>query len=167
VVEEIIVTSNGVQVVIENQGDAAVLPEDEFWVDLYINPGIIPTGVNQIWNDLCDEGLVWGVTADGLPLAPGDTMTLTIGDAYYRPDHSNFSGTFPAGVPIYVQVDSANAETTYGAVLENHEIAGGLYNNVSGPVYSTGGVGGVPAETEPPITSGHPPTSSHNLPPRP
>jgi hypothetical protein len=29
-------------------------------------------------------------------------------------------------------VDSANAGTAYGSVLESHEIAGGAYNNVTG-----------------------------------
>ncbi len=167
VVENIIATSNSVQVVIKNQGDTAVLPADEFWVDLYINPDPIPTGVNQIWNDLCDEGLVWGVTADALPLAPGDVITLTIGDAHYWPDYSKFSGSFPAGTPVYAQVDSANTNTTYGAVLENHEITGGPYNNISGPVYPTNAIGEVPAEAELPVTGDHPPASSRNLPPRP
>ena len=165
VVESIIATGSSVQVVVKNQGDGPVT--DEFWVDVYINPDPVPTGVNQIWNDLCDEGLVWGITADALPLDPGDVIILTIGDAYYWPEYSNFSGSLPTGTQVYAQVDSASTETTYGAVLENHEITGGPYNNVSGPVYSTSGVGGVPAETEPPITSGHPPASSHNLPPRP
>ena len=35
-----------------------------------------------------------------------------------------------AGTAIYVQVDSANANTAYGAVLENHEILGESYNNI-------------------------------------
>ena len=60
-----------------NQGDAYVT--DEFWVDVYINPDPAPTAVNQIWEDLADEGLVWGVTAGALPLAPGEAITLTVG----------------------------------------------------------------------------------------
>jgi len=43
----------------------------------------------------------------------------------------------PAGTPIYVQVDAANANMTYGAVLEMHEIMGVAYNNIMGPVSST------------------------------
>ena len=62
VVANVIVTSDSVQVVIENQGDAPVLSTTPFWVDLYVNPHPIPTQVNQIWNDLCSEGIVWGVT---------------------------------------------------------------------------------------------------------
>jgi hypothetical protein len=50
-----------------------------------------------------------------------------------------------AGTP-YVQVDSANVNTTYGAVLENHEILGAPYNNIGGPVYVTGGIGEEPGE---------------------
>jgi len=112
VVQSVMATSDGVQVVIANQGAAPV-----------------PTGVNQIWPDLADEGLVWGVTAAALPLAPGDVLTLTVGDGYY--------------VPEYSQADSASTDTTYGAVLENHEITGGAYNNISSTV-STAGLAGEP-----------------------
>jgi len=168
VVENIVATRNSVQVVIKNQGDAAVLPADVFWVDLYVNPNPVPTGVNQTWDDgRCVEGVVWGVAAPALPLEPGGVITLTIGDVYYWPDYSRFSGSFPEGMPIYVQVDSANTNTTYGAVLENHEITGGPYNNISGPVYPTNAIGEVPAEAELPVTGDHPPASSRNLPPRP
>ena len=45
------------------------------------------------------------------------------------------SWPLPADASIYAQVDSYNAATTYGALLEDHELAGGEYNNVSGPVY--------------------------------
>ena len=31
---------------------------------------------------------------------------------------------------IYIQVDSANADTNYGNILETHENAGGTYNNI-------------------------------------
>ncbi len=167
VVEHIIATSNGVYVVIKNQGDAPVLSSEAFWVDLYVNPDPVPTSVNQTWGSLCHEGLVWGVVATALPLEPGDALVLTIGDAYYWPEHSNFSGSLPAGTPIYVQVDSANANTTYGAVLESHEIVGGPYNNISAAVYSTGGVGEGMAETGPPAMGGRLPASSRYLPPRP
>jgi len=40
-----------------------------------------PTRVNQTWDQLGDEGLVWGVTAAALPLAPGEAITLTVGNA--------------------------------------------------------------------------------------
>jgi uncharacterized repeat protein (TIGR01451 family) len=168
VVDDIIVTDNSVQVVIRNQGDVPVLPGDDFWVDFYVNPNPVPTGVNQIWNDgRSTQGIVWGVTAPALPLESGDVMTLTIGDAYYWPSISNFSGSIPAGTPVYAQVDSANANTTYGAVLENHEIAGGTYNNIRGLVLSRNVMGERPSEAKPPITDDRPPTSSGILPSRP
>jgi hypothetical protein len=145
-----------------------VLPGDDFWVDFYVNPNPVPTGVNQIWNDgRSTQGIVWGVTAPALPLESGDVMTLTIGDAYYWPSISNFSGSLPAGTPVYAQVDSANANTTYGAVLENHEIAGGTYNNIRGLVLSRNVMGEGPSEAKPPITDDRPPTSSGILPSRP
>jgi len=168
VVEHVAVTSDSAQVVIKNQGDAPVLSGDTFWVDLYISPNPVPTGVNQTWNDgRCSEGIVWGITAPALPLQPGGTITLTIGDAYYWLEHSNFPGSLPAGTPVYVQVDSANTDTTYGGVLEKHEVVGGPYNNISGPVYPASGTGEGLAEAELPATGDHPPASSRHLPLRP
>lgn len=131
IIEQLIVTRNGVQLTIRNQGEMPV--SNAFWVDVYINPSTPPTRVNQIWPMLAKQGLTWGVTSGALPIAPGGTLTLSIGDAYYRPDLSAFSGTLAAGTPVYGQVDSANTLTSYGAVLENHEQAGGPYNNISGP----------------------------------
>jgi len=127
-------------VVIKNQGATAVMPGNDFWVDVYIDPDPVPTAVNQIWEDLADEGLAWGVTLPpGAPFDPGRSLTLSVGDGYYRPDESNFSGFLPPGIPIYAQVDSVNRDTSYGGVLEDHEITGGVYNNISGPVYPTPG----------------------------
>jgi hypothetical protein len=130
VVDRIVATRNNVQVVIKNQGDRPVA--DEFWVDVYINPTTAPTGVNQTWRMLGTQGLVWGVTAPALPsLQPGGVLTLTVGDKYYWPSESNMSWPLNAGTLVYAQADSANANTTYGAVLENHEIIGGEYNNIA------------------------------------
>ena len=139
VVQSIIATSDGVQVMVKNQGSAPVT--DEFWVDVYINPDPAPTAVNQLWPDLADEGLVWGVTAAALPLAAGDVLTLTVGDAYYTPEHSQVAWPLSEGTPVYAQVDSVSGNTTYGAVLESHEITGGTYNNISSTV-STAGLAG-------------------------
>ncbi len=164
VVERIIATSNGAQVVIKNQGNAPVM--DEFWVDLYVNPHPVPTGVNQTWNDgRCTQGIVWGVTTAALPIAPDGMITLTYGDDYYWPSLSSF-GTLAAGTPIYVQVDSANVGTTFGAVRESHEIVNGTYNNVSGPVVSTLNVAGNPPL--PPLANAgtRPATVPNHLPPR-
>jgi hypothetical protein len=131
VVEQLTATPLGVQVVIRNQGTAAVT--NDFWVDAYIDPNPAPTGVNQIWNELADEGMVWGVTAD---LSPGEAITLTVGDEYYVPAYSQVTWPLSTGTPVYVQVDSADADAAYGAVMELHEILGRPYNNIAG-TYST------------------------------
>jgi uncharacterized repeat protein (TIGR01451 family) len=136
VVEQITATANNVTVVIKNQGDAPVT--SGFWVDLYIDPRPAPTMVNQTWDDgRSSQGMVWGVTDDALALEPGASFTLTVGDAYYWPDYSNVNWPLPVGTPVYVQVDSADVTTDYGAILEDHEMIGGPYNNISGPVLST------------------------------
>jgi hypothetical protein len=129
VVERFVAIANNVQVLIHNQGESSVV--DEFWVEIYVNPDPAPTHVNQIWNDLAGQGLVWGVTT---PLRPGEAVTLTVGDAYYVAQYSQVSWPLPIGTVIYAQVDSANADTTYGGVLEMHEILGQPYNNIAGPV---------------------------------
>jgi hypothetical protein len=144
VVERLIVTSDAVTVVVKNQGSVPVATDEEFWVDVYVAPDPAPTGVNQRWENLGSQGLCWGVTASALPLAPGDVITLTIGDAYYWPSFSNFAGSLAEGTLVYAQVDSMDACTTYGAVLENHEIAGSTYNNISSAVSTLGFVGEKP-----------------------
>jgi hypothetical protein len=130
VVQSVSVSGSNIQVVIKNQGLAAVEAkfENEFWVDLYVNPLTPPTAVNQTRETLGCAGAVWGVTTAALPqLSAGGTLTLTLNDAYYDPARSDL-GTILPGTPIYVQVDSANVATTYGAVLENHEMLGEAYN---------------------------------------
>ncbi len=126
VVDSLVATTNVVTVVIKNIGVGPVV--DAFWVDVYLNPDTPPTSVNQHWFDMGSQGIVWGITA--LPIAPTETLTLTIGDAYYQgPPTSNFS--LPLTGTIYVQVDSVNLLTDYGGVLEEHEINGGAYNNIT------------------------------------
>jgi len=161
VVQEIIASSNDVQVVIRNEGSAAVT--ESFWVDAYIDPISVPTATNQIWSDLADEGLVWCVNT---AMQPGDVIVLTVGDAYYWSELSQVSWPLIPDTPVYAQVDSYNADTTYGAVLESHEIRGGAYNNIAGPVYSTSTVSGGDA-AEPPATGDRRPPSYGDLPPRP
>jgi hypothetical protein len=136
VVQNIIATEDNIQIIIKNQGAGSVPLEHDFWVDVYINPNTPPTSVNNVWDFMGEQGLVWGVVAPGVPMQPGATITLSIGDRYYWPSLSNFSGSIPLGTPIYAQVDSANSESTYGGVLESHESAGGVYNNIAGPVLS-------------------------------
>jgi len=135
VVQSVTATRNSVQVVVKNEGNGPV--SDEFWVQVYIDPDPAPTGVNQLWYDLGDEGMLWGVTSAALPLAPGDTITLTYGDVYYWPSLSRFYKSLAAGTPVYAQVDAWNEATTYGAILESHEVTGDTYNNISGPFYRT------------------------------
>ena len=124
-----------------NQGNAVT--RDGFWVDVYIAPEPVPSAANQIWLDLADEGLAWGLTAD---LLTGKVLTLTAGGDHYADEYSQVTWPLAVGTPVYTQVDSANAETTYGAVLEIHEIVGGAYNNVGKPGYSAGTSDGVAAE---------------------
>jgi len=127
VVDELIATAEAITVVIRNRGPAAAV--DAFWVDVYINPEPVPTKVDQVWNELAEEGLVWGVTA---AVEPGEAITLTIGGEYYYAEYSRFTGGMDAGTWVYAQVDSVGAGTAYGAVRETHEITGGSYNNIKG-----------------------------------
>ncbi|GAB4191454.1 MAG: hypothetical protein OHK0022_05180 [Roseiflexaceae bacterium] len=158
VVEQVRFTGNGIEVVVRNQGGTPV--GDAFWVDLYIAPRSAPTGVNQIWPSLGDSGITWGVTAGALPIPPGGTLTLRVGDQFFRPDLSRYATTIAAGTQIYVQVDSANALTTYGGVLEGHERDGGAYNNIASASVSGGGV------TLPPLGTANQPRADDSLPRR-
>lgn len=138
-VESLTVQGNEVQVIVRNRGSQPVV--DEFWVDLYIDPGPLPVTVNQSWDLLGQQGAVWGVTGEALPLAPGQTITLRLSsqDPYFYPDYSVLPSTLAVGQSLFVQVDSYNEETSYGGVLENHESAnqnssGGQtegYNNIT------------------------------------
>lgn len=127
--------SDNIEVTIENQGDQ--ITTGSFWVDLYINPTTAPAGANDFWQDLSTEGLVWLVTAS---INPGESLTLVYSSApaapntYYAAEFSSYSDTLTAGTPLYAQVDSAHIGTTFGGILETHEIFGTSYNNISGPV---------------------------------
>jgi hypothetical protein len=158
-VERLLVAGDDVQVRLTNEGD--VTAQGGFWVDVYIAPEPIPTAVNQTWPDLSAEGLVWGVTAD---LRPGETLTLTVGDAYYAHEYSQVTWPLAPGTPVYAQVDSANAATTYGAILESHEITGGAYNNVAGPAYPTSATSRRASDANTP--KDHAPAVGRPLPPR-
>jgi hypothetical protein len=139
VVNDIIATSSAVTVTIRNQGNASV-PDNaayEFWVDLYVNPSHVP-GYNETCQTMGCEGAAWGVTSSAtalptlLPIAPGEVVTLTTSGDYYWWPKETINWPLSQGDTVYAQVDSVNAATTYGAVLENHEMTGGPYNNVSG-----------------------------------
>jgi uncharacterized repeat protein (TIGR01451 family) len=135
VVVNLIATSDNIKVIIQNQIDAPIY--DEFWVDVYIDPDPAPSAVNQIWEQLSDQGLAWGVTEDAFEnLEAGGVLTLTVGDAYYAPEPwSRVSWPLAVGTPVYAQVDSYNVVGDHGAVLELHEFNGEPYNNIS-PEYT-------------------------------
>ena len=124
VVDSLLVGGDTVQLTIVNQGDRPT--ESGFWVDLYIDPDVAPTAVNQTWDQLGDHGLVWGVS-ESIPV--NGRLTLTLNDAYYAPAQSN-PIHIEGGTPIYLQVDSFALGATYGAVLETHEIDGQETNNI-------------------------------------
>ena len=112
---------------IKNVGDTAV--SDEFWVDVYIDPVVVPTAVNQTIDTLNSDGAFWGVTANALPLMPGASLTLRLNDSYFVMSRG-LNGPVAAGTAVYAQVDSANAASSIGAVLESHERRGEAYNNI-------------------------------------
>jgi PKD repeat protein len=163
IVQHLAITPNGgVQVVIKNQGDAPVT--SEFWVEVYVNPSTPPTHVNQSWPLLGSQGLTWGVTNVALSqLRPGGMLTLTVNDPYYVAAYSQLNLPLTAGTPVYAQVDSVDHATTYGAVLENHEMIGGPYNNITGPVSVAAADEIAPLEAQP-IT--HLPGDGDTLPTR-
>jgi uncharacterized repeat protein (TIGR01451 family) len=160
VIAQIIATEDSIQVVVRNDGNVAV--EESFWVDVYINPSPAPTQVNQTWVDVASQGLVWGVTAD---LEPGETLTLTVGGAYYKPQYSSVSWPLPVGTVVYAQVDSYNVGTTYGRVLENHEIKGEAYNNISYTTVQTLDGSEGSTRTALPVGIGHTLVTPADLPP--
>jgi hypothetical protein len=51
------------------------------------------------------QGLVWGVTADALPIVPGGVITLTVGDAHYCPSHSQASWLLAVGTIEHNECD--------------------------------------------------------------
>jgi uncharacterized repeat protein (TIGR01451 family) len=132
VVAGIEVTGSTVRVVVRNRGNATVV--DPFRVDAYIGPRRAPSAFGETWPDLGDHGLVWFVAGPALPLEPGATIVLNIGDARYDASLSQFGGTVPSGTAVYAQVDSARFGARHGGVLEGHEAFGLDYNNIAGPV---------------------------------
>ena len=133
IVEGIVALPYNIEVIIRNTGTTPT--DEDFWVDAYINPSPPPSAVNQIWHDLSSHGLVWGITRT---LAAGEAITLTVGEDYYLSEYSYTAWPLSIGTIVYAQVDSYNAQTDYGAVLETHETAGTEYNNILGPIYSLG-----------------------------
>jgi hypothetical protein len=116
-------------VTVANRGNAPV--NAVFWVDVYVDPDVVPSAPNQTWELVGQQGLAWSVLMDAMPLEPGDAVTLRIEDAYYWPMYSDVTWPLALGTPVYAQVDSANEACAYGAILEQHEIVGGVYNNIA------------------------------------
>ena len=78
--------------VIRNAGATTVAAL--FWVDVYFDPNPAPPPLNRIWQSIAPYGAHWGATQS---LAPGETLTLRVGGAYY----AGGSNTFPAGAQVY------------------------------------------------------------------
>jgi hypothetical protein len=125
VVEELALdrqAAGAVQVRIANRGQGAAR---DFWVDLYLDPRS-PPQANHAWPELGSYGAAWYV-AD---LAPGGWLTLSIGDAFYRSEHSRWPAAYPAGEHVaWAYVDSWGPPNAWGSVDETDE-----GNNRYGPV---------------------------------
>jgi uncharacterized repeat protein (TIGR01451 family) len=137
IVDNVELANNDIAITIKNQGQLPVTADLGFWVDLYINPSPAPTQVNQTWDPISPYGAAWGVDREALPILPGETRTLYLYDIYYKYNYSRLPVALRPGDILYVQVDSYNAVTTYGAILEDHEMSGSTYNNIVRTVVET------------------------------
>ena len=117
VVDDIVATTDSLNVTIRNIGNAPV--NDPFWVDAYFNPTEIPM-LNVPWSAIASQGVVWGIDDAQLPLNPGETRVLTLANAVQNNGYTS-PPPYPVDVPVYVFVDSIDLSTTYGAVLETDE----------------------------------------------
>jgi len=132
IIESVVATPEGIQIVIRNIGTATVTADHRFWVDAYLAPDPPPATEDDTWNDGRSEyGAMWRALG---PIPPGGTLVLTTDDAFYFSEESLLPETLPLGAIVYAQADSANTATTYGAVEETHELGGGSYNNIFGPI---------------------------------
>jgi hypothetical protein len=129
-VADISITPEGARVTIENVGNGPLLPGNDYYTDLYLCPVSPPTVVNQVWEDVGNAGLVWGIDTRGLTLPPGGQLILTNHDMHFDTSLSEYPAVIPAGCRVYVQVDSANTDTSFGAVLEADEVEAASYNNI-------------------------------------
>ena len=77
---------------------------------------------------------VLGIGAAGALLLVLSPPLCAAPNGYYAPAYSHFTGSLAGGTLVYFQVDAAHPHTTYGGVLESHEIVGGDYDNISRPV---------------------------------
>lgn len=147
IVESVVATRDGIQITIRNVGTAAVTPEQGFWVDVYLAPDPPPAAEDDVWGDgRSDYGAAWAVEQ---AIPPGGAVTLTTTNGTPDPTHTRLPARLPLGAAVYAQVDSWSMATTYGGVLEMHELGDGPYNNVFGPVEveATGRLGGASSTT--------------------
>ncbi|MEM7336763.1 MAG: Calx-beta domain-containing protein [Chloroflexota bacterium] len=128
IVDSLTVSGDEIEIVVKNIGNATVT--EPFWIDVYIDPEVPPTAVNQTIDTQNSAGAIWLVHGNLLPLYPNQTLTLTLDDEYFMESLSRLDLPLAAGTAVYAQVDSAAIGTTYGAVLESHEVKGEVYNNV-------------------------------------
>lgn len=147
IVESVVATRDGIQITIRNVGTVAVTPDEGFWVDAYLDPNPPPAAEDDVWGDgRSDYGAAWAVEQ---AIPPGGAVTLTTTNGTPDPTHTRLPARLPLGAAVYAQVDSWSMETTYGGVLEMHELGDGPYNNVFGPVEveATGRLGGASSTT--------------------
>lgn len=131
IIENVVVAADGLQFDVVNGGLEDVT--DPFWVDGYLNPFKIPAGVNDTHDLVAPNGIAWGINDADLPMSPGDRITLHLLSDQLDDDRSNFKLPLKIGTVVYIQVDSANLQSSFGGVLERHEAAGGPYDNIVGP----------------------------------
>ncbi|MCO5242990.1 MAG: hypothetical protein M9927_03995 [Anaerolineae bacterium] len=133
---EVSVDQDGkIAVTIQNVGRGLVV--DDFWVDLcFMNSNAVgvrpPSGYNDVCKGRSYDYLVWSVLASQAPILPGGKVILT--QDQVNTEESVFERVIAAGTPIWVHVDSTNANTSYGGVLEEGEPLPSKYNNILGPV---------------------------------
>jgi hypothetical protein len=108
-----------ISVTVTNNGS---LPTGGFFVDLYINPSVLPDRAGILWENVCSldpcYGISWYVSQG---LGGGKSITLTsTPNSYYT--NTRWNGGFAAGTTdIYVLADSWNGTITTGAVTESDE----------------------------------------------
>ncbi len=118
----IISDSSPVTVAVVIKNDTHVDVENGFWVELFVDPPIVPS-INSIAAQ-DGRGAFWYVPG----LAAHETLSLDLEDADSR--YSDFTGRLSAGRhEIYAYVDAYNSEGQIGLVSELDET-----NNLLGPL---------------------------------
>jgi uncharacterized repeat protein (TIGR01451 family) len=149
IVESVSVVGGAPEVVIKNIGTATAAPlysgygsgsYSGFWVDLYAFTAADDPGINSIvedhdWKffDLQGRNVIGKVWFVNDPIAPGQSITLTVGGPYYSAVKSSAGTTVPANRVIYGQVDSINLDngTNGGGAVEELSESN---NSSAGPI---------------------------------